>query len=324
MRVLRAARALLLAGVMSIGCHRERVSTTTAVIISAILCAGLITRGCLLLAAQGFPAGLSRSSHAQTTTQMSARTLGEQVLRRSMFDSRSSPMSWSEPARERVNAVASPKLTNADESPECGGPMRLVASVVGRDPHESRSTIELAGARHMVRVGAQLDDERQVLAIGSQRVLLSHRGRAVCSVSMFRPAQAQVAVVSPPTASAAAAPAGSEIEAGIAKLSETQFRVARSALDKLLASPSEMMRLARGQPHVESGRTLGLKLALRAASPLRKLGIQNGDVLRSINGFDLATPDGALEAYSKLREQQTFSISILRAGKPVAIEVSID
>ena len=56
---------------------------------------------------------------------------------------------------------------------------------------------------------------------------------------------------------------------------------------------------------------------------LGKLGVQNGDVLRTINGFDLSSPDSALEAYSKLRESDAFSIAMVRRGQPKTMEYSV-
>ncbi len=60
---------------------------------------------------------------------------------------------------------------------------------------------------------------------------------------------------------------------------------------------------ARVVPAVKNGKPDGFKLyAIRPSSVYAKLGLQNGDTLQSINGFDLTSADKALEVYTKLRE----------------------
>ena len=53
------------------------------------------------------------------------------------------------------------------------------------------------------------------------------------------------------------------------------------------------------------------------------LGLQNGDTLRSINGFDLSTPDRALDAYTSLRRADHLDVALERRGQPVALEITI-
>jgi general secretion pathway protein C len=68
----------------------------------------------------------------------------------------------------------------------------------------------------------------------------------------------------------------------------------------------------------------GAKLyGIQRGSLLGKLGIQNGDTLRTINGFDMSSPDSALEAYVKLRGASQLSVALVRRGAPVTIEYQI-
>ena len=84
------------------------------------------------------------------------------------------------------------------------------------------------------------------------------------------------------------------------------------------------MRSARVVPHEENGRVVGVKLyGIRRSSLLGKLGIQNGDMLRTINGFDMSAPDSALEAYAKLRSARNLSVAVVRRGAAVTMEYQI-
>jgi general secretion pathway protein C len=46
-------------------------------------------------------------------------------------------------------------------------------------------------------------------------------------------------------------------------------------------------------------------------------------MLRTINGFDMTSPDSALEAYARLREAQRLSVAVTRRGQPVTIDYNI-
>ena len=84
------------------------------------------------------------------------------------------------------------------------------------------------------------------------------------------------------------------------------------------------MRTARIIPHEENGRTVGVKLyGIRRNSLLGRLGLQNGDMLRTINGYDMTSPDSALEAYSRLRGANNLSVNVVRRGNPMALEYNI-
>jgi general secretion pathway protein C len=72
---------------------------------------------------------------------------------------------------------------------------------------------------------------------------------------------------------------------------------------------------ARMVPVYKDGVAHGLKLfAIRSDSLYTKVGIQNGDVIKRINGFDLNRPEKALEIYSKLKDSNRIDIEIERNG----------
>ena len=84
------------------------------------------------------------------------------------------------------------------------------------------------------------------------------------------------------------------------------------------------MRTARVIPHEQGGRTVGVKLyGIRRSSLLGRLGIQNGDMLRTINGYDMTAPDSALEAYARLRNADRITINLQRRGQDQTIDYQI-
>ena len=54
-----------------------------------------------------------------------------------------------------------------------------------------------------------------------------------------------------------------------------------------------------------------------------RLGVQNGDMLRSMNGFEMNDADAMLNALGNLRSQSALSLSVMRRGAPVTIDYSV-
>lgn len=62
---------------------------------------------------------------------------------------------------------------------------------------------------------------------------------------------------------------------------------------------------------------------IRAGSLLAALGIQNGDRLESINGFDLTNVEKALEAYARLPTANHLTVSLTRNGRETNLDYDI-
>jgi general secretion pathway protein C len=120
-----------------------------------------------------------------------------------------------------------------------------------------------------------------------------------------------------------AGPPASDTASKLRKTGEHSFEIDRTAVDGLLANPAELMKV-RVVPAVEDGRIVGMKLFnVKPGSLLGTLGIQNGDQLSSINGFEMTDPQKMMEAYSKLLTANKLSVTVVRGGRPVGIDVDI-
>ena len=118
---------------------------------------------------------------------------------------------------------------------------------------------------------------------------------------------------------------GAELDEGIEKISDTKFTIQRSIVDKVLANQGSLMKTARVIPHEEDGRVVGMRLyGVRRTSLLGRLGIRNGDMLRTINGFDMTSPDTALEAYTRLRTADKLTLAVKRQNNDMTIEYNIE
>ncbi|MEO8845147.1 MAG: type II secretion system protein GspC [Kofleriaceae bacterium] len=114
------------------------------------------------------------------------------------------------------------------------------------------------------------------------------------------------------------------VDAGVKKIDDNHYEIDKALVDKVLANPMGVAKGARVVPAVKDGKPDGFKLyAIRPSSVYAKLGLQNGDTLQSINGFDLTSADKALEVYTKLREATSLQVTVTRRGKQEQLSYTI-
>lgn len=85
-----------------------------------------------------------------------------------------------------------------------------------------------------------------------------------------------------------------------------------------------LLTQARAVPYFRDGKAQGLRLfAVKAGSFYERLGLKNGDVLKSINGNSLADLSQAMQLLEKLRTERSFSISVERNSEPKDLRYEI-
>ncbi len=111
---------------------------------------------------------------------------------------------------------------------------------------------------------------------------------------------------------------------GIVKTGENQYGVARSTVDNALNNLSQLATQARVVPAFEGGKPVGFKLfSIKPGSLYSKIGLQNGDVISRINGYEMSSPEKGLEVYSKLKDSASITVDVKRRGKPMTLDYNI-
>jgi general secretion pathway protein C len=114
-----------------------------------------------------------------------------------------------------------------------------------------------------------------------------------------------------------------DIEKGV-RCSGSSCEIDRSLVDKVLANTTALATSARFVPSIKDGKPNGFKVyAIRPGSVFAKLGMQNADLVKSINGLDMSTPDKALEAYTKLKSASHLTMTVERHGANVTLDYQI-
>ena len=149
--------------------------------------------------------------------------------------------------------------------------------------------------------------ETRIYAIEKDRVLIDNDGHneyidnsaaAAPNLGVFTPGQ----------------PGPAQPDNSVRQLSDNQYVLAKSTVNAALTDLSQLATQARIVP----------SFSIVPDSLYAKIGIQNGDVIRRINGYEMNSPDKALEIYQKLRDANRIEVEIERRGETIRKSYSIE
>lgn len=103
---------------------------------------------------------------------------------------------------------------------------------------------------------------------------------------------------------------------GIKKVSANRYILDRKEVDRLSGDMSQFMTQVRVVPNIVRGKASGYKLMnVKRGSLVESVGLQNGDIVKEINGRPIDKPEAAFGAYQQLKDDGRFVIEIERKGK---------
>ena len=309
---------------------------TVLVLATLALCALFVAQGATALlgakVTRGGPeASPSRSKRSFEPPSVQRKRDPAIILQRNIFSSAQGDLS--------DVPIESPELPLDDptevETP-CRGKRRLIGTVVvpGDLERSLAAIVGEDGKAGLHRGGATVDGDT-IRAIESDSVILQG-SVTFCRLSMFevdsygkKPTPKRIGarkktVAKGVDADRNAGLSDAEISGGIEKVNDTNYNLSRSMLNKVLDNAGRLIGIAAVAPLMEGGRSVGMRIyGIKPNTLLTKLGIQNGDVLESVNGQPLTSPDSALGAYTTLRTADKFNLSVRRDGKSMMINYNL-
>lgn len=275
-------------------------------------------------------AASTRSKRSPAPTSVQRRRDPTIILQRNIFSSAQGDLS--------DVPIENPELPLDDptevETP-CTGKRRLIGTVVvpGELERSLAAIVGEDGKAGLHRGGDDVDGDT-IRAIQSDSVVL--QGNVTfCRLAMFevgsstskpirkkkKPAKKKARSID---ADRNAGLSDEEISGGIEKVNDTNYNLSRSMLNKVLDNAGRLIGIAAVAPLMEGGRSVGMRIyGIKPNTLLTKLGIRNGDVLESVNGQPLTSPDTALGAYTTLRTADKFNLSVRRDGKSMMINYNL-
>lgn len=267
-------------------------------------------------------------ARAVRSKQTSTRSVdGEPILARNAFDSSTGPLDGSQVELAMPEPTVDPNKDPGDD-PLCES-AKLLMITYSDDPSWSFAVLVGPEGKSVMRRAGDEIAGHTVHFVGWDRIwLLQGAQRCQLPLGAGQAPSGGSRVREPDPGSDAPKPSRHalppEIASKIKKISDTEYEVERSVVDHVLENQADFMKSARIVPEKEGNKVVGVRMfGIRADSLLGTLGLQNGDRLQSINGFDISNPEKALEAYAKLRTADSLSIAVNRKGKNVTQDIKI-
>jgi|GEM_PF-2203623 len=187
------------------------------------------------------------------------------------------------------------------------------------------------------RVGDKILSQAEVTSISRNRVMLVRDGQIEC----LRPESVRQAAKDRPKpkprrvggAQANTSSSGKVDTSDLNKLADeavknrgnNQYEIQKDALDAVLRDQQKLREQAPTvAPFYRDGKPAGFRLnGVRSDSIFSSLGIRNGDVITSVNGQTIDSPQRAMQLYEGLSQRGTIKMIIERGGRPVTITYDI-
>jgi general secretion pathway protein C len=99
----------------------------------------------------------------------------------------------------------------------------------------------------------------------------------------------------------------------------------REKINNSLKNINQLMSQVKVRPHFKNGKPNGLLLShVQQNSIFKDMGLQNGDIVKGVNGKEIQSVDDALKFYDNLKSSATVELQIERKGDSLSINYQIE
>jgi general secretion pathway protein C len=197
------------------------------------------------------------------------------------------------------------------------GSYKLVGTIIG--PEANSWAILQQGAdrkQRILRIHGNIDGG-EIVQISRNRILIRRQGKE--EVISFYEEEARPRPGGSPLPPSP--PAAGEV---VKKLSANRYVVNREDMSSSVGNINQFMTQARIKPNFVAGRPSGFSIAeIQGGSLMEKLGLQNNDVVRKVNGQAIDKPEDIFQAYSQLQRDSNIELEIERGGRREVLRYEI-
>ncbi len=126
--------------------------------------------------------------------------------------------------------------------------------------------------------------------------------------------------VQPRSTADSSSPSGEVVK----KLSANRFLLNREDVSAAFGNVNQLMTQARFRPNFAMGRPNGFSISeIQPGSLMEKIGLQNNDLLKKVNGQMINKPEDVFQVYSQLQKDSSIEIEIERNGQAEVLQYEI-
>jgi general secretion pathway protein C len=105
---------------------------------------------------------------------------------------------------------------------------------------------------------------------------------------------------------------------------DESVNIDREKINDSLRNINQLMSQVKVRPHFRDGKPDGLLLShVQQNSIFNEMGLQNGDIVKGVNGKEIQSVDDALKFYESLKSETAVEVTIERQGDPMTIGYQI-
>ena len=175
-----------------------------------------------------------------------------------------------------------------------------------------------AGERQDVfAIGEKVFGGPKLVAVKPGRATVIHKGRKhTLEIADTQPVRTQE--VSQKRTGATAKPTG------INRTGDGVYAVDRREVEHAIENLNEVITQMRAVPFLKDGKSLGFRIFnIRPSSIFERMGLENGDVVQSVNGVDLNSPSQAIGLLDSMRTADQLTVNLLRGNQPSTLTYAI-
>ena len=108
------------------------------------------------------------------------------------------------------------------------------------------------------------------------------------------------------------------------KLGPGKFEVSRAEVQQTMENPAQFFSQMRALPHFVNGKTDGFSISQVApGSVFQQLGLQDGDLLTSIDGQPVTNPMQAMSLIEAVKTASAIDLTVNRGGTPTSVHLDL-
>ena len=222
-----------------------------------------------------------------------------------------------------------------DEFEEAEMDAQLLGTMVAKVPDDSLALVKEGQNMKLVRLGMTIAETATVLAVRPKYIVVKKDGKIQilklgaeakkgAGTDKKRGKGKFANVPGKVSTHPKKASGPNNYKEWIKRTAANEYQIDRTMLNEELNDLTKLGSQARVVPNYKGGKYEGFKLiGVRPNSLYRAIGIRSGDVVKSVNGQELNSPNKAIKLFDELRSESKISVELERGGRTTALHYEV-